>query len=186
METGTSTISVGTARLILGHHHPVVTAAVHAAYDRGTHFGACHEAEIRLGRIDHGNGPVGGTRALHELRDRGDADGPATGASLHRAAERSCISEDISMAGTITCRAGTPTISTARRRLVSSCRHRRQRADGGSERCRGDRSLVLRSQGYCRRDPGADRRQFRQDADRHILFAASARADQTGRNHFDF
>jgi glutamate-1-semialdehyde 2,1-aminomutase len=36
----------GHGALILGHRHPVVMEAVHAAYDRGTHFGACHEAEI--------------------------------------------------------------------------------------------------------------------------------------------
>lgn len=41
----------GHGSLILGHHHPAVTAAVHAAYDRGTHFGACHEAEIRWAEL---------------------------------------------------------------------------------------------------------------------------------------
>jgi glutamate-1-semialdehyde 2,1-aminomutase len=33
--------------LLLGHNNPEVTAAVHAAIDRGTHFGACHETEIQ-------------------------------------------------------------------------------------------------------------------------------------------
>jgi glutamate-1-semialdehyde 2,1-aminomutase len=41
----------GHGSLILGHHNPVVTAAVHAAYDRGTHFGACHEAEIKWAEL---------------------------------------------------------------------------------------------------------------------------------------
>src|ERR1700728_17279 len=41
----------GHGSLILGHHHPAVTAAVHAAYDRGTHFGACTEAEIRWAEL---------------------------------------------------------------------------------------------------------------------------------------
>ena len=37
----------GHGSLILGHNHPKVMAAVHAALDRGTHFGACHELEVR-------------------------------------------------------------------------------------------------------------------------------------------
>jgi len=41
----------GHGALILGHNHPNVMAAVHAALDRGTHFGACHEAEIRWGDL---------------------------------------------------------------------------------------------------------------------------------------
>jgi glutamate-1-semialdehyde 2,1-aminomutase len=36
----------GHGALILGHGNPVVQQAVHAAYDRGSHFGASHEAEI--------------------------------------------------------------------------------------------------------------------------------------------
>ncbi len=41
----------GHGALILGHNHPAVMAAVHAALDRGTHFGACHEAEIRWAEL---------------------------------------------------------------------------------------------------------------------------------------
>ncbi len=37
----------GHGALMLGHNHPAVTRAVHEALDRGTHFGACHEPEIR-------------------------------------------------------------------------------------------------------------------------------------------
>jgi glutamate-1-semialdehyde 2,1-aminomutase len=37
----------GHGSLLLGHNHPTVTAAVHAALDQGTHFGACHEQEVR-------------------------------------------------------------------------------------------------------------------------------------------
>jgi len=37
----------GHGALILGHNHPEVTAAVHAAIDQGSHFGAGHEAEVR-------------------------------------------------------------------------------------------------------------------------------------------
>ena len=37
----------GHGALMLGHGHPAVTAAVHAQLDRGTHFGACHELEVR-------------------------------------------------------------------------------------------------------------------------------------------
>ena len=36
----------GHGALILGHNHPEVMEAVHSAFDRGTHFGACHELEI--------------------------------------------------------------------------------------------------------------------------------------------
>ena len=41
----------GHGALILGHNHPVVQRAVHAQLDRGTHFGACHELEIRWGQL---------------------------------------------------------------------------------------------------------------------------------------
>jgi glutamate-1-semialdehyde 2,1-aminomutase len=37
----------GHGALMLGHNHPTVMAAVHAQLDRGTHFGACHELEVR-------------------------------------------------------------------------------------------------------------------------------------------
>jgi glutamate-1-semialdehyde 2,1-aminomutase len=37
----------GHGALLLGHNNPVVMQAVHAALERGTHFGACHEAEVR-------------------------------------------------------------------------------------------------------------------------------------------
>jgi glutamate-1-semialdehyde 2,1-aminomutase len=41
----------GHGALILGHNHPTVMAAVHAALDRGTHFGACHEMEVRWAEL---------------------------------------------------------------------------------------------------------------------------------------
>ena len=41
----------GHGALILGHNHPKVVAAVHAALDRGTHFGACHELEVRWAEL---------------------------------------------------------------------------------------------------------------------------------------
>ncbi|OYV35286.1 MAG: aspartate aminotransferase family protein [Rhodospirillales bacterium 20-64-7] len=37
----------GHGALLLGHNHPVVMRAVQEALQRGTHFGACHELEIR-------------------------------------------------------------------------------------------------------------------------------------------
>ncbi len=40
----------GHGALLLGHNHPQVMAAVRAACERGTHFGASHEAEVRWGR----------------------------------------------------------------------------------------------------------------------------------------
>jgi glutamate-1-semialdehyde 2,1-aminomutase len=41
----------GHGALILGHNHPDVMTAVHAALDRGTHFGACHELEVRWAEL---------------------------------------------------------------------------------------------------------------------------------------
>ena len=37
----------GHGALLLGHNHPVVTAAVRGALERGTHFGASHPLEVR-------------------------------------------------------------------------------------------------------------------------------------------
>ena len=39
--------AMGHGSLILGHNNPEVMAAVHEAADKGTHFGAGHEAEIK-------------------------------------------------------------------------------------------------------------------------------------------
>ena len=41
----------GHGALILGHNHPKVMAAVHAALDRGTHFGACHDLEVKWAQL---------------------------------------------------------------------------------------------------------------------------------------
>jgi glutamate-1-semialdehyde 2,1-aminomutase len=41
----------GHGALMLGHNHPAVTRAVHEALDRGTHFGACHEQEVRWAEL---------------------------------------------------------------------------------------------------------------------------------------
>jgi glutamate-1-semialdehyde 2,1-aminomutase len=41
----------GHGALILGHNHPAVIAAAHAALDKGTHFGACHELELRWAEL---------------------------------------------------------------------------------------------------------------------------------------
>jgi glutamate-1-semialdehyde 2,1-aminomutase len=41
----------GHGALMLGHNHPAVIGAVHAALDRGTHFGACHEQEVRWAEL---------------------------------------------------------------------------------------------------------------------------------------
>src|SRR5574337_2097558 len=38
---------VGHGALILGHGHPTVRQAIAAQLDRGTHYGACHELEVR-------------------------------------------------------------------------------------------------------------------------------------------
>jgi glutamate-1-semialdehyde 2,1-aminomutase len=41
----------GHGALIMGHNHPTVRAAVHAALERGTHFGTCHELEVRWAEL---------------------------------------------------------------------------------------------------------------------------------------
>ncbi|MBS0643643.1 MAG: aminotransferase class III-fold pyridoxal phosphate-dependent enzyme [Acetobacteraceae bacterium] len=41
----------GHGALILGHNHPTVMAAVQEALSRGTHFGACHELEVRWAEL---------------------------------------------------------------------------------------------------------------------------------------
>ncbi|MBI1903406.1 MAG: aminotransferase class III-fold pyridoxal phosphate-dependent enzyme [Planctomycetia bacterium] len=41
--------SGGHGALLLGHNHPAVTEAVRRQIERGTHFGACHELEVRWG-----------------------------------------------------------------------------------------------------------------------------------------
>ncbi|MFL5279620.1 MAG: aspartate aminotransferase family protein [Rhodopila sp.] len=41
----------GHGALLLGHNHPAVMQAVHAALERGTHFGACHEQEVRWAEL---------------------------------------------------------------------------------------------------------------------------------------
>ncbi len=41
----------GHGSLILGHNHPSVVAATHAALEQGTHFGANHAREVRWGEL---------------------------------------------------------------------------------------------------------------------------------------
>ncbi|MBM3572559.1 MAG: aminotransferase class III-fold pyridoxal phosphate-dependent enzyme, partial [Alphaproteobacteria bacterium] len=41
----------GHGALLLGHNHSQVMAAAHAQLDRGTHFGACHELEVRWAEL---------------------------------------------------------------------------------------------------------------------------------------
>ena len=41
----------GHGALLLGHCHPEVMAAVHRQLDRGTHYGACHELEVRWAEL---------------------------------------------------------------------------------------------------------------------------------------
>jgi glutamate-1-semialdehyde 2,1-aminomutase len=41
----------GHGALLLGHNNPLVMEAVHAQLDRGTHFGSCHELEVRWAEL---------------------------------------------------------------------------------------------------------------------------------------
>ena len=77
----------GHGALLLGHSHPAVVEAVQRQMARATHPGACHEQEIEWGRLGAAARAVGGDGAFHVVGHRGDADGPAAGADLHRPAE---------------------------------------------------------------------------------------------------
>lgn len=41
----------GHGALILGHSHPAMLAAAHAQLDKGTHYGACHDLEVRWAEL---------------------------------------------------------------------------------------------------------------------------------------
>ena len=41
----------GHGALLLGHNHPRITEAVRQQLLRGTHYGSCHELELRWGRL---------------------------------------------------------------------------------------------------------------------------------------
>jgi glutamate-1-semialdehyde 2,1-aminomutase len=41
----------GHGALLLGHNHPAITAAVAEQVTKGTHYGACHELEVRWGEL---------------------------------------------------------------------------------------------------------------------------------------
>src|SRR3546814_13292564 len=51
----------GHGALILGHKHPKMLEAVHRQLDRGTHFGACHELEVRRSEERRGGKECGST-----------------------------------------------------------------------------------------------------------------------------
>jgi glutamate-1-semialdehyde 2,1-aminomutase len=42
---------MGHGALLLGHNHPTVTAALVAQAQKGTHYGACHDLEVRWGEL---------------------------------------------------------------------------------------------------------------------------------------
>lgn len=41
----------GHGALILGHSHPAMLEAAHAQLDKGTHYGACHDLEVRWAKL---------------------------------------------------------------------------------------------------------------------------------------
>ena len=74
---------MGHGALLLGHNHPVVTAALVEQAQQGTHYGSCQELAIRspgAGAAD----AVRGDGQVLQLRHRGHHDGHAPGAGLHR------------------------------------------------------------------------------------------------------
>jgi glutamate-1-semialdehyde 2,1-aminomutase len=42
---------MGHGALFLGHGHPAILQAIHEQLDRGTHYGACHESEVRWAEL---------------------------------------------------------------------------------------------------------------------------------------
>ncbi len=74
----------GHGSLLLGHNRPEVVEAVQQALTRGTHFGSSHEGELEWGEQVLQDGAVRRARALHLVGHRGDDDGAAAGARLHR------------------------------------------------------------------------------------------------------
>ncbi len=74
----------GHGALLLGHGHPAVTAAVSEAFADGTQFGASHPREVQWAHADPAPGAIGRAHPLHLFRHRGDVDGGAVGAGVHR------------------------------------------------------------------------------------------------------
>ncbi len=81
----------GHGALILGHNHPDVTAGDPRRARPRHPFRRLPRRGNPLGGADYADGALGGTGALHLLRHRGDADGAAPGARLHRAVEAGAV-----------------------------------------------------------------------------------------------
>ena len=75
---------MGHGALLLGHLYPAVEQALERQIHRGTHLGASPSRWRSLGRAGAATRAVGGAGALHQLGHRGDADGRAARARLHR------------------------------------------------------------------------------------------------------
>jgi Glutamate-1-semialdehyde aminotransferase len=71
---------------ICGHSHPEVIAALRAALEKGTSFGAPCELENQLAEMVSRGRALGGDGALRELRHRGLHGGAAPDAGLSPAA----------------------------------------------------------------------------------------------------
>ena len=75
---------MGHGSLFLGHGHPAIVQAVNEQMQRGTHYGACHELEVRWAELVQRLVPSRGAGAIHQLGDRGHASRPAPCPRLHR------------------------------------------------------------------------------------------------------
>ena len=125
-------------------------------WKRGTHFGALPPIGGALGGTRHPNGAVGRTGALHVVRDRGDAAGPAPRPRLHGAFQAGAVPRPFSrLAGSHDQRPHQSFRWDADQRR--GARRHRQRAVVRSERCRRDHAAFQRPQGYRRRHSGTDR-----------------------------
>ena len=81
----------GHGALLLGHCHPDVTAAVQEQVSIGTHYGACHDAEIRWGALVKDMVPSAETVRFHLLGYRSKSNGHTLGTGIHRPAQACAV-----------------------------------------------------------------------------------------------
>ena len=122
----------GHGALLLGHNHPAIVDGARASRpQKGTHYGACHELEVRWGELVQEIVPSRAAAwSSSSLRHRGDDDGDAPGARLHRQGQDRQDPGRTSTAGTTTppwpC--SRPTTCRSRPASRGAARHRSSRA----------------------------------------------------------
>ena len=74
---------MGHGALLLGHNNPTVLAAASEQLGRGTHYGACHELEVRWAELVRQIVPSAEEGQVSQLWHRSDDDGNAVGPGVH-------------------------------------------------------------------------------------------------------